>query len=223
MNQTITASKFDPKAYARAYRKRHREKLIAYGREYYKQNKERIDQKNSEWYRNNKATHLYTHREYVRANKEDVTEWQAEYRKRNRNKLLAYGRRYYAENADTIIKQVHRRASATPEARLLTSCRKRISGLIRRKEGRPPTRELLGCTVPEFRAFLEMQFPKGCNWENYGKAWHVDHIIPCAAFDLKDPKQLRQCFHFTNLRPLRAKANFKKHARITEPQLKLLL
>ena len=60
-------------------------------------------------------------------------------------------------------------------------------------------------------------------WQNYGRAWHIDHIIPCSAFDLTRPNQIRQCFHFTNLRPLWAKANLRKHAKIIDPQLKLLL
>jgi hypothetical protein len=41
------------------------------------------------------------------------------------------------------------------------------------------------------------------SWDNYGiKGWHIDHIIPCAAFDLTDPEQQKICFHYTNLRPL---------------------
>jgi hypothetical protein len=42
-------------------------------------------------------------------------------------------------------------------------------------------------------------------------------------FNLTCPEQVRQCFHFTNLRPLWARANLRKGAKITEPQLKLLL
>lgn len=37
--------------------------------------------------------------------------------------------------------------------------------------------------------------------ENYGE-WHVDHIKPCASFDLSDPKEQQKCFHYTNLQPL---------------------
>jgi hypothetical protein len=49
------------------------------------------------------------------------------------------------------------------------------------------------------------------SWGNYGlHGWHVDHIIPCASFDLTDPEQQRQCFHYTNLQPLWAEDNLRK-------------
>ena len=33
---------------------------------------------------------------------------------------------------------------------------------------------------------------------------------PCASFDLTDPEQQRQCFHYTNLQPLWAADNIRK-------------
>ena len=40
-------------------------------------------------------------------------------------------------------------------------------------------------------------------WENRGKeGWHLDHIVPCAYFDLSDLSQQKICFHYTNIQPL---------------------
>ena len=47
------------------------------------------------------------------------------------------------------------------------------------------------------------------SWENMGE-WHLDHIRPCASFDLTDPDQQRQCFHYSNLQPLWASDNLSK-------------
>lgn len=73
--------------------------------------------------------------------------------------------------------------------------------------------ELIGCTIAELRQHLEAQFIDGMNWDNYGRnGWHVDHIRPCASFDLTDPEQQRQCFHHSNLQPLWAADNIRKGA-----------
>lgn len=71
--------------------------------------------------------------------------------------------------------------------------------------------ELTGCTGQELVAHLEAQFIAGMSWDNYGiDGWHIDHIRPCASFDLTDPEQQRQCFHYTNLQPLWAADNLAK-------------
>jgi hypothetical protein len=73
------------------------------------------------------------------------------------------------------------------------------------------TIEMLGCTAKELKNYLASKFTDGMTWENYGMdGWHVDHIRPCSSFDLSDPEQQRQCFHYTNLQPLWAKDNLQK-------------
>ena len=70
------------------------------------------------------------------------------------------------------------------------------------------TKELLGCTIHEAKLYIESKWLPGMNWDNYGLyGWHIDHIIPINTFNLKDPIQQKQCFHYTNLRPLWAKDN----------------
>ena len=40
--------------------------------------------------------------------------------------------------------------------------------------------------------------------------WHIDHIIPCAFFDLTKASHQRVCFNWQNLQPLWAKDNLSK-------------
>ncbi len=71
--------------------------------------------------------------------------------------------------------------------------------------------ELIGCSSKELESYLETQFTEGMTWDNYGYyGWHIDHIKPCASFDLSDPEQQKLCFHYSNLQPLWAKENIKK-------------
>lgn len=75
------------------------------------------------------------------------------------------------------------------------------------------TMDYLGCSIDELRAHLETCFQVGMSWENYGRTgWHIDHIRPCASFNLADEVQARKCFHWTNLQPLWAFENVRKNS-----------
>jgi hypothetical protein len=75
------------------------------------------------------------------------------------------------------------------------------------------TLPLVGCSISFLMVYLEQRFEPGMAWNNYGKVWHIDHVIPCASFDLLKPSQQRKCFHYTNLQPLFGPANRSKGAR----------
>jgi hypothetical protein len=90
--------------------------------------------------------------------------------------------------------------------------RQRIIKLLKnhKAEKACKTLDLIACDKLWLKAWLEIQFQPGMTWENYGAGWHIDHIRPCASFDLTDPKQQRLCFHWTNLQPLWAAENLHK-------------
>ena len=74
--------------------------------------------------------------------------------------------------------------------------------------------ELVDYSIDELRTHLERQFHSGMSWENYGRYWHIDHIIPVAHFDCRDPEQLKACWALHNLRPLKADEHGRtRHAR----------
>lgn len=75
------------------------------------------------------------------------------------------------------------------------------------------TLKLVGCTLTKLMEHLEVQFTEGMTWANKGE-WEIDHIKPCASFDLTDPAQQRACFHWTNLQPLWAADNKAKSNRL---------
>jgi hypothetical protein len=96
--------------------------------------------------------------------------------------------------------------------RMLGNLRTRIYHAMRKNTKGKKTKELLGCSIDELKIHLEAKFQNGMNWDNYGKyGWHIDHIIPCSRFDLTDLVQQKLCFHYSNLQPLWAKDNLRKH------------
>lgn len=62
----------------------------------------------------------------------------------------------------------------------------------------------------EYGQHIENLWYPGWSWDNYGKIWEIDHVKPCAKFDLTDPAQQRVCFHFYNTQPLLISENRSK-------------
>jgi len=101
--------------------------------------------------------------------------------------------------------------------KLKTNLRNRLNEAINNKHKSARTMELLGCTIEELKQHLESLFGPGMNWENHSQfGWHIDHINPCASFDLSDAKQQKECFHYTNLQPLWWYDNLAKSDKLLE-------
>lgn len=186
------------------------------------------------------AKNLIYGREYAR--KRDPVKlraYQKQWRKANRDRVLATSRRYYAEHREKRIActkasfQKHRekhlannrlRRKNDPLYGLGINARVRISTAARGLYPRSPkTVVLLGCTVAFFRDFLAAQFNAGMTWENYGKHWQIDHIIPVSFFDLSDMDQRKRAFHYSNCRPLEKSENIRKKDKMPEPHQALLI
>ena len=106
-------------------------------------------------------------------------------------------------------KNLQKRRDNDPVYRVRMNIHVRLSQMVTRKVGN--TMELAGCSLEELCTFLEAEFSPGMTWENYGlKGWHIDHIRPCASFNLEDPEEQKKCFHWTNLQPLWALDNIRK-------------
>lgn len=146
-----------------------------------------------------------THRKlYLDENKNIVHVKQKEYRIKNLEYKRAYLRQYNYNRLKNDINYL-----------LLKNMRIRIYYAIKRTKKSKHTIELVGCSILELKSYLESKWAPGMNWENYNlHGWHIDHIRPCASFDLSKPEEQKKCFHYTNLQPMWAEDNWKKGARI---------
>ena len=138
----------------------------------------------------------------------------AEWKKKNPQKVRAY-----------VKKSVAKRKIVDPGFKVQCNLRNRLKEIMGKvkRGGTEHRNNLTGCSTRQLADHLESTFKRGMTWKNYGTSWHVDHILPCASFDHTDPKQVAQCWHWTNLRALDAKKNMEKSDTITEPQMSLLL
>ena len=130
---------------------------------------------------------------------------------KDKSRVIIYARNWKKNKRET-----------DPVWRMMQGMRSRLSVIVKSAnvEG---VIGMIGCDARQLRAHLESMFTKKMAWDNYGKYWHVDHIIPVSSFDHTDRNQVKQCWHWTNLAPLESIANMEKGDKITQPQMRLLL
>jgi len=166
-------------------------------------------------YNQNKA------RRHYHKNKERRKESSRLWKKRNPEYAANYSRQYLKDNRDKINefakKYIKIRRKIDVNFRFALQIRGRIRQALKtqRSYKTNTTFKLIGCNLAELKNHLEALFTEGMAWDNYGySGWQIDHIIPCASFDLTDPEQQKVCFHFSNLQPLWAEDNLKKGAKV---------
>ena len=174
-----------------------------YMRDYNKKNKEKI-------------------KEYYIKNKEKINEQRKEYIIKNKEKIKEKRKEYRIKNKEKINEQRKERIKTDLNFKFRSYIRTRLINAIKRQYGlkAQSSMELLGCSIEDARQHLESKFDLFMTWENHGSYWHIDHIIPCASFDLTDPEQQKKCFHYTNLQPLEAIENIKKSDKILRKYIK---
>jgi hypothetical protein len=109
-------------------------------------------------------------------------------------------------------KRVYEKARTIPEKVICKNLRAHMRR-IRPGFKSESTGKILGCTIEHCCNHLESQFAEGMTWDNYGE-WHIDHIIPCAFFDLTKPSHQKVCFNWQNLQPLWESDNCSKGDKI---------
>lgn len=56
-----------------------------------------------------------------------------------------------------------------------------------------------GLDIKNMRKWFEGLFTEGMSWDNFGKTWQFDHVIPVIYFDYTKEEDLRLCWNFLNL------------------------
>lgn len=139
-------------------------------------------------------------KQYNKLNQSNILPRKQKWNRRNRAKLRGYLRNYIsnqrAQNPYYAIR--HRIEVRIAEALKFASSRKSTK-----------TAELLGCSISDYKKYLESKFLPTMSWTNR-QLWHIDHIKPCSSFDLKDLQQQKICFHFTNTCPIWKSDNLQK-------------
>jgi hypothetical protein len=190
------------------WRLKNKERLSEYNKtyqpNYYKNNKKKVDKKHAEYYSSNKEKLKPARKKYYENNKERLLQIQ---KNRLKDPRIRERRRKVAA------KRERERLRTDPNFKLKKYLRTRIWNALKGNVKSRKTMELLGASIEIVKTHLQSKFTDGMTWENYGQ-WHVDHIVPCDAFDLSIGENQKICFHYTNLQPLWKLDNMKKSNKI---------
>lgn len=174
-----------------------------------------INQYYREYNKRNREIRAAQFKVYREKNLNAIKAKQAIYNKNTRDKKSAYNKEYrrrtlvarraYATNYEK------NRKAADVNYKLARLLRDRVRKALKHNLKSGSAVQSLGCSIDEFRSYLEAKFQSGMGWENHGlHGWHLDHIRPLSSFNLTDRAQFMQACHYSNLQPLWAKDNFRK-------------
>ena len=197
---------------------------------HYKNNKEKYITKAQQKYTENKENILEYYKQKYLQKPEYYKQKSEQYRTDNTEKIIKYNKQRYAENKDIIKQSVkewyinnkehcilkskqwdyeekknkrqNERYKNDINFRLSLNLRSRFNQALKNNSKKSKITELLGCSISEYKQYLESKFKPEMNWDNHGDVWEIDHILPCDSFDLTNTQQQKQCFHHTNTQPL---------------------
>ena len=187
-----------------------------YRKQYYLKNKEKKAKLDKEYYLKNKEKRINYDRTYYKENREEILE-----KKQNDTSRKEYAKTYYQNNKKQRLEytKVYKSKPESKERqcylkkikkqkdinfRILENLRSRLSNALKGRI-KNSTIEELGCSIEEFKIYLEKQFDENMNWENYGPYWEIDHIQPLSKGG---------SFHYTNTQPMYFSENRSKGNRV---------
>lgn len=180
-----------------------KQQSIEDNRKYYWENKDKIQKHHKIYFKNN----------YDRIQ---------EYWKVNSDKRKEHEKTYRAKNKEKVRKRMNERRRERrfedPKFRLNGAFSARIYSSLKFLKQGQHWEDLVGYTLQDLRQHLESKFDDKMTWDNYGSYWHVDHIVPIAAFTYNSyhDDSFKKCWSLENLQPLCGEDNLLKRDIISE-------
>jgi len=206
------------KASDRAKRERKKEAYRASRKEYYAENRELILIKQKARREENIELYREKDREYALLNRETKRKAAKEWRENNPEQAKQSALAWRTGNPEKL-KAIDARRRQKAHYKVGAHVRSLVHRSIVRGTKSDATFKLLGYTRDQLMAHLERQFLPGMTWENYGPVWHIDHIVPLAVHNYEAPHHadFKRAWALSNLRPLWARDNMAKGAKLSAP------
>ena len=185
------------KLYDREYRKKNREKLNDIKKEWAKNNPDKIKESRLK----NKDAKKIIDKKYASKNREKLNAIKKKWSKNNPDKIKASNLKYHKNKmlTDKLYKLKHLIGNIIRDSLKRNGYSKNYKSI-----------DILGCSISDFKIYLDSKFEDWMTWENYGnpkdgiyeinKTWDIDHIIPLNSASIED--DIIKLNNYTNLQPL---------------------
>lgn len=145
------------------------------------------------------------------ANKDRIKDYNKEYNKKaDKKKIKQQHNQWNKNNKDKITNQFKQRYNNDINFKLSRGIKALIYNSFNNNNEKKTlsASKILGCSIEEFKNYIESQFEPWMNWNNkggrvvkeYNTSWDIDHIIPISS--AKTEEDIIRLNHYTNLRPL---------------------
>jgi hypothetical protein len=223
----------------KTYREKNKDKLAAAHKVSYNSNKEAINKYKKEWYGENKPRILLKRKTNYENNRVEILAAGKIWREKNTDKKKEIDKKYAMlhkadkKKYDAEYRQINKKSiSEKTKARrdqkikegdvqfiLSRSLRRCLRRAIKgNKKIDSISVKDFGCSSKEVKEHLESQFYKNnitgeeMSWDNYGKKWQIDHIVPLCVFSLNKIEHFLKACNYTNLQPLWKEDHIRKTA-----------
>ena len=170
-----------------------------------------------EYHKNNVETLHDKARIRYQNNREPYLKRSEEQRKRNPEACKAYSKQWRNDNREYLNQKMVERLHTDPIFKIKHTLRTQLRKYLKdKKDSTSSFSKYLGCNVEFLKGYFESKFRDGMDWKNYGKVWHIDHILPCRSFDFLKEEDKHKCFHYSNLQPLLVKENLSKQDKMPD-------
>lgn len=183
------------------YKKNNKEKIQEKDKHYYNKNSDKIKERSKNWYNNNKEHCKEIKKNWYIKNFEKVKILRKAYKDQDKKKWDEYMKKYQCNRYRTNL-----------QYKIKSILNSRIRDYTKQKVMK--TLDFLGCSMDFFIKWIEYQFDTNMSWENIGKYWHFDHVLPCVLFDLTNKDEQLICYHWSNIRPCEKIENIVKKDKI---------
>ena len=196
----------------RLYVDEHIDKKREYEKEHYKERR----LKRKDYFRKYRKTNQYKEyrksdkiKEYMRRYTQS-TEFKEKRKEDYKNNKEKY-RKYWKNDSENRRKRENNRYRNDLDYNITRRLRSRFFKATHRVRKEKSVLSIIGCTIDEFKSYLEPLFSENMSWELFQKGEiHADHIIPCEAFDMENVIHQQACFYYKNFQPLWESENHMK-------------